>query len=84
MLNRLAIVVAAALTSAAAGAPDPAKPAAEASKPDNQPITLLASADHVGTPNQPAEPPKKARAMRVTTCRCGDQAVEPADEPKDR
>jgi len=82
----LAFIAAAALASAAAADPEQAKPAPEASQSGDHPITVLASADHIRAPasSQPAEEPRKPRAMRVTTCRCGDQAVEPADEPKDR
>jgi hypothetical protein len=81
---RLAIISIAGLAAAAAAAPEPAKPAAGQPQQDHQPPTILASADHVRVPSQPAEAPRKPRAMRVTTCRCGDQAAEAAEEPKDR
>jgi hypothetical protein len=81
MQARLAMISAAALATIAA-AREPTKPVATPNQL-TQP-TVLASADHVRAPVQPAEPPKKARAARVTTCRCGDQIVEPAEEPKDR
>ena len=86
MLNRLAIVAAAALTSAAGGAPEPVRPAPEASHSSDHPTTVLASADHIRAPasSEPAEEPRKPRAMRITTCRCGDQVVDPANEPKNR
>jgi len=81
MQARLAIISAAALAVIAA-APEPTKPVA--TPPQLTPPTVLASADQVRAPAQPAEAPKKRRAGRVTTCRCGDQVVEPAEEPKDR
>jgi hypothetical protein len=83
MLVRVAIICVAAMATAAAAAPEPPKPAAESVQTD-RPVTVLASADHGRAPAQPAEAPKRPRAMRVTTCRCGDQVSEPAEEPKDR
>jgi len=80
---RFAIIGVAAVASAAIAAPEPAKPAAESSSPTDHSTTILASADHTRSPNQPAEASRKPRAMRVTTCRCGDQPAEQADEPKD-
>ena len=81
MHARLAMISAAALATIAA-APEPAKPVASPVKLP-QP-TVLASADHVRAPVPVADAPKKPRAARVTTCRCGDQIVEPAEEPKER
>jgi hypothetical protein len=83
MLTRLAII-SAALASAAAAAPEPAKPAGDQTRRGDHPVTILASADQARASAQPAEAPKKPRAMRVTTCRCGNQVDQPAEEPKDR
>jgi len=84
MLTRLAIISAAAFATAAAAAPEPPKPAGDRSPQADRKVTILASVDKVGAQRQPVEAPKKPRAMRVTTCRCGDQIVEPAEDPKDR
>lgn len=81
MRARLAVILAVAPATIAA-APESTKPAA--SPPQLTQPTVLASADHVRAPTQVAEAPKKPRIARVTTCRCGDQVVEPAEEPKDR
>ncbi len=84
MLTRLAIISAAALATAAAAAPEPSKPAGEQPQLGDRPATMIASADHVRASAGPAEAPKKPRAMRVTTCRCGNQVDQPAEKPKDR
>jgi hypothetical protein len=84
MQARLAIFSAAALAAAASAAPEAAKLPVGTAPQVDRPAAVLASADHVRAPAQPAEAPKKPRAARVTTCRCGEQVAAPADDPKDR
>jgi hypothetical protein len=68
-----------ALTIGSSAVADPPKnQLREATQPaDRRPEVVLASAEDVRTPAPDAEqqsptPPKRPRAARVTTCRCGD------------
>lgn len=83
MLARLAIISVTAMATIGAAAPEHVKPSVSPQSASHS-VTILASADQAGPPMQPAEAPKKPRAMRVTTCRCADQVTEPDGEAKDR
>ena len=86
MFTRTLLIGSTILALAAPVAADPANPvqrdpAVEASA--NRPAqVVLASAEQVRA-EVPAEtqaaatPPKRPRAARVTSCRCGDQAAQP-------
>jgi hypothetical protein len=86
MRARFAVLTAALLIAANASA-QPAQPQdrrADAQTNQRRADLVLASADSVPvqTPaaDQPSQPPKHARAARVTSCRCGDQAATPDDQ----
>jgi hypothetical protein len=72
-------MIAIAITSAVAGAAEPAKaPVQKAQQPADNPPVLVASATAVpiaqALPQENAvDPGKPVRHARVTTCRCGDQ-----------
>jgi hypothetical protein len=77
MFARSGMIAAAAMLVCASAAAQPVKTAeADGAKPSSRPApVVLASADHVPgtmpTPDSGAVPPKRPRAARVTTCRCG-------------
>lgn len=84
MHARFILIAAAALTSAAAFAAEPSKPAPQPSaQPQHaSPQVVLASAAQVAPAPadpqaQPAAATPKKRVGRVTTCRCGDQLPQP-------
>jgi hypothetical protein len=90
MQIRYLMIGAAVLSLGAASFAEPAKPATqqpaqpasqEPEQPANRPAqVMLASAEQQPTPlaaaDQRAPAPAKRRAVRVTTCRCGDQASD--------
>ena len=86
MFTRTLLAASAILAIAAPAAADPAQPGqreAAAQSPTNRPAqVVLASAEQVQA-EVPAEtqvastPPKRPRAARVTSCRCGDQTAQP-------
>ena len=87
MFTRTLLIASTILAIAAPAAADPAEPAqhetASAQAPTSRPAqVVLASAEQVQA-EVPAEsqvastPPKRPRAARVTSCRCGDQAAQP-------
>jgi hypothetical protein len=85
MRVRLMIIAGGALALATGGAAEPAK-APAAQRPIRSAPVIFASADQVTTPapvsDQATPPaPKRPRAARVTTCRCGDPQPEPQPEP---
>ena len=72
-----AIVIAALLASVGPAMAEPPKgEAVKADQSQQRPVQIvLASAEQVNAPtqaSQPAPPPKRRVAPRVTTCRCGD------------
>jgi hypothetical protein len=79
-------MIAAILTCASAAAAEPPKTqAAPSGTPPKVPAqVVLASAEttHATTPGsvQPNAAPVKRRPVRVTTCRCGDQQVDPENQ----
>jgi hypothetical protein len=81
MRVRLVIAVAALSVSSGAGAEPAKSPAASAVRPA---AVQLASAEKIGpqvpVPAAESQPAKQPRAMRVTTCRCGD--ARPQREPQ--
>ena len=86
MFTRTLLLGSAILAIATPAAADPAKPAqheAVAQAPANRPAQVeLASAEQVqaevpADSEAAATPPKRPRAARVTSCRCGDQAAQP-------
>jgi len=77
-----AIVIAALLASVGPAMAEPPKgEAVKADQSQQRPVQIvLASAEQVNAPtqaSQPAPPPKRRVAPRVTTCRCGDPQVTP-------
>ena len=76
---RSLIAVAAALVLPGSAGADPAKP-----PPVRQAAVQLASAEKIApqvpVPAAESQPAKQPRAMRVTTCRCGD--AQPQPEPQ--
>jgi len=77
-----AIVIAALLASVGPAMAEPPKGEAVTSDQSQQrPVQIvLASAEQVNAPtqaSQPAPPPKRRVAPRVTTCRCGDPQITP-------
>ena len=69
----------------AAVAEPPKAPAQAPPQQANYPAkVMLASADQVATPapadQSASQPPKRPRAARVTTCRCGDQSAEQPEQ----
>ena len=75
---RFTIFAAAALTLAATAVAQPADaPATAADRPSSRPApVILASAGHVASPGAAdtgQAPPKRQRAARITTCRCGGE-----------
>jgi hypothetical protein len=86
MFTRTLLIGSAILAIATPATADPAKPAqheAAAQAPTGRPAqVVLASAEQVQA-EMPADsqaaatPPKRPRAARVTSCRCGDQAAQP-------
>ena len=87
MRSLLIASLAGSVSSAAIAEPakPPAAPTAAQPARSRPPQVLLASAEQAQSAatasNQPA-PAKRPRTARVTSCRCGDQAVEPT-EPTD-
>jgi hypothetical protein len=75
---RSLIAVAALAASIGAGAEPPKLPAAAAVRPA---AVRLASADQVARPAPASaaepQPVKRPRAMRITTCRCGESQPQP-------
>jgi hypothetical protein len=76
------IAIAALAVGSAALAQPPKDEAAASTQPQQRPTqVVLAAADaaHAPAPDpaQPAAAPAKRRVARVTTCRCGDQQVDP-------
>jgi hypothetical protein len=86
MRARLALLTAALAIAASASAqpaqPQDRRPAPQADQ--QRPDLVLASADPVRVQppgaDQPSQPPKRPRAARVTSCRCGDPAATPDDQ----
>jgi hypothetical protein len=82
MLIRTLLIAATALGTAASA--EPVKPAdTTTAAPKNRPAeVLLASAEQVpalvpaSTQDPAAQPVKRPRAARVTTCRCANQAAD--------
>jgi len=76
------VTAVAALTLASVATAEPPKAAAPQARP--APV-VLASADEVVQAPRPVEhseaAPVKHRAMRVTTCRCGDPQTQPQEQP---
>jgi hypothetical protein len=76
---RSLIAVAAALALPTSAGAEPAKPLA--AQLTRRATVQLASADQVARPAPvPAtepQPVKRPRAMRITTCRCGDSQAQP-------
>lgn len=73
-----------AMTFAAPIAAEPAKVPAQVDQPatqsDNRPAELLLASREIRTPGQQSDgqaspPPKRPRAARVTSCRCGGQTT---------
>ena len=85
MKSRFAIIALIMLAAGTAVAAEPPRanapaPAQQANRPAR---VVLASAEQVPAPapaDQANPQPPRHRAARVTTCRCGDQAVE--DQPE--
>ena len=87
MFTRTLLIASTILAIAAPAAADPAEPAqretASAQAPTSRPAqVVLASAEQVqaqlpADTQAAATPPKRPRAARVTSCRCGDQAAQP-------
>ena len=86
MFTRTLLAASAILAIAAPAAADPANPVQRESAvqaPANRPAqVVLASAEQVqaevpADTQAAATPPKRPRAARVTSCRCGDQAAQP-------
>ena len=84
MSARLVVIAAAMIAAGTAVAAEPPKEPAKAQRPNRPAQVMLASADQVPTPLTPDQanppPPKRPRAARVTTCRCGDQAAEQPEQ----
>ena len=85
MSARLVVIAAAMIAAGTAVAAEPPRdPKAAAPQPSRPAQLMLASADQVPTPLAPdqanPQPPKRPRAARVTTCRCGDQAAEQPEQ----
>ena len=74
---RFSIFAAATLTLAATAVAQPAHAPTAADRPSSRPApVILASADHVASPGAAdtgQAPPKRPRAARITTCRCGGE-----------
>jgi hypothetical protein len=68
-------------TSAAAEPPKAPAPQSASTQPHPAPV-VLASADHVTTPDANQAPAKPHRVPRVTTCRCGGDPQP--DQPEDQ
>jgi len=84
MHARFVTIAAAAValaTSAAAESPKAPAPQANSTQSHPAPV-VLASADHVTTPDATQAPAKPRRTARVTTCRCGGdpQPERPEEE----
>ena len=86
MFTRTLLIGSTILAVAAPVAADPANPVQRESAvqaPANRPAqVVLASAEQVqaqlpADTQAAATPPKRPRAARVTSCRCGDQAAQP-------
>ena len=86
MFTRTLLIGSTILALAAPVAADPANPVQRESAvqaPANRPAqVVLASAEQVqaevpADTQAAATPPKRPRAARVTSCRCGDQAAQP-------
>lgn len=84
MYVRFLVIAASALSIGAPAVAEPPRPAShETSQPSahGTPV-VLASADQIQAPTSnpdqtAATPPKRPRAARVTSCRCGDQIQQP-------
>jgi hypothetical protein len=81
-------VIAATLVSTTAFAAEPAKaPAEQSPQPHSaQAPVVLASAADVHAPStagQQSPTPPKHHFVRVTSCRCGDQAADPEAQPEE-
>jgi hypothetical protein len=70
-----------ALATSVAAEPPKAPPPQPTTQPHPAPV-VLASADHVATPDGTQAPAKPHRTARVTTCRCGGdpQPEQPEDQ----
>lgn len=86
MRAHLALLTAAMFIAGSASA-QPAQPQdtrAAGQADEHRPNLVLASADSVPVQapaaDQPSQAPKRPRAARVTSCRCGDQAATPDDQ----
>lgn len=86
MFTRTLLIGSTILAIAAPAAADPANPVQRepaAQAPTSRPAqVVLASAEQVqaevpADTQAAATPPKRPRAARVTSCRCGDQAAQP-------
>jgi hypothetical protein len=89
MNARFVLIAAATLMSGQAFAAEPVKaPAQATAQPHSAPAAapvVLASAGDVRAPStadQQAPTPPKRHLVRVTSCRCGDQAADPEAQPE--
>lgn len=79
------VLIAATMLSANAFAAEPVKAPAQPSAPSRTtPPVVLASAGDVQAPAnaQQAPTPPKRHLVRVTSCRCGDQAADSEAQPE--
>lgn len=81
MHARFVLIATAMLMSGSAFAAEPAKPPVQPNAPSqsSQPPVVLASASDVRatSSDQQSPAPPKRHLVRVTSCRCGDQAADP-------
>jgi hypothetical protein len=86
MYARFVLIAATTLMGAGALAAEPVKaPAQQVAQPHTaQAPVVLASAADVQTPAnaQQSPTPPKRHLVRVSSCRCGDQAVDPEAQPE--